>query len=363
VAGAETNPTTVVYSILGPDGTLTTYTFPGDPEITNPGVGQFVLSLEPPTFPGLYQYDVDATGTVVASRSGTFMVLANVSSPSDLAWAVGGPCTPWVSSQSVWSCCGQPTTTINGDVCNVDVSTEAMAASQVLFELSGRRFAGACEKTVRPCSKSWCGFQVLSRGHIVDNFGWYGSYWGWPNSHSCGCSPLDRILLSGYPVREVTEVLIDGDVVDPATYRLDERRYLTRVRDPLEPDNVLLWPSCQAMDLPDTEDGTFSVTYRYGMDPPLIGTLAAAELACELYKACNGGGVDCMLPSGTTRVIRQGVVVERLAFAAWGLQEGIWRTGLTRVDTFLNAFNPERLSRRPSVWSPDGPRYARPVGS
>jgi hypothetical protein len=170
------------------------------------------------------------------------------------------------------------------------------------------------------------------------------------------------VLLSGYPVREITQVLIDGVAVSPATYRLDERRFLTRVRDPAAPDTVLLWPSCQELDLPDTSSGTFSVAYRYGMDPPLIGTMAAAELACELYKACNNSG-DCALPSGVTRVTRQGVVIERLAFSAWGLQDGIWRTGLTRVDTFLSMTNPSRLTRRPSTWSPASHmRYARPTG-
>lgn len=358
VDGVETNPSAVNYSILEPDGDITTYTWPGDPEIANPGIGEFVLSLSPPSLPGLYQYDVDATGTVVASRTGSFYVIPNSSSVNDVDWAVPGPCTPWVSSQSVWNCCGQPTTTIDGVVCNVDFSSEAMEASQVLFELSGRRFAGACERTVRPCAlNDWCGFQVLSRGHIV---GWGGASW---NGRSCGCRPLSRVKLSGYPVREITEVLIDGAVVDPDTYRLDERRYLTRVRDPADPDTVLLWPSCQALDLPDTEDGTFSVTYRYGMDPPLIGMDAAAELACELYKACNSGAGECNLPSSVTRIVRAGITIDRDGLSAWGLQNGIWRTGLTRVDTFLNAANPTRISRRPSVYSPDVPGFARPVGT
>lgn len=371
VGGTATNPTNLSYKILAPDGTITTYSWPGAPEIANPSVGSFVLSLGVPTGVGYYTYDVDATGAVFASRQGSFTVLANASSPDpDIDWAVPGPCQPWTSSQDVWNCCGQPTTTIDGVVCNVDFTAEAMAASQLLFELSGRRFSGACSKTVRPCSDRWCGFQVLSRGHIVwpDDWsvGWGGMAWNWNSRHGCGCQPLDRILLSGYPVREVTEVLIDGVVVDPDTYRLDERRYLTRVRATAA-DTMNFWPNCQALDLPDSQPGTFSVTYRYGMDPPLVGVDAAAELACELYKACNGAA-DCNLPSGITRITRQGVVIERMAFSAWGLQKntareaGIWKTGLTRVDAFLNAWNAPRMTRRPSTWSPDGLKFARPVG-
>lgn len=359
VAGVETDPTTVVYSIIGPDDETETFTWPGDPEITHVGVGVFRLNLSPPALPGFYEYDVDATGTVDASRRGAFYVIPNASPDPDVTWPVQGPCAPWVSSQAVWNCCGQPMTTVDGDECPVDMSAVAFEASQVLFELSARQFSGTCTKTVRPCSsRDMCGVQILSRGHVI---GWDGGGWaGTP----CGCTHLDRILLSGYPVKEITEVLIDGDVVDPDTYRLDGWRWLVRTRDPAEPDVALRWPSCQTLDLPDTEDGTFSVTYRYGQDPPLVGIDAAAELACELYKACQtGSGADCKLPSGTTRVIRQGVVIERLTFSAWGLQDGIWRTGLTRVDTFLNAYNPNRLRRRPAFWSPTSYlRYARRVG-
>lgn len=357
LAGTETNPTQVVYTIVNPDDSTDTYTWPGDVEIQNLSPGVFRLTLDPPPLPGNYEYDVDATGTVDASRSGSFYVLPNASLEPDVTWPVQGPCSPWASGQAVWSCCGQPTTTVDGDECPVDMTAYAFEASQVLFELSARQFSGTCTKTVRPCStRSWCNVQVLSRGHLV---GWDGGNWSTP----CGCSHLDRILLSGYPVKEITQVKIDGVVVDPDTYRLDGWRWLVRVRDPAEPDTWLTWPSCQALDLPDTEDGTFAVTYRYGQDPPLVGVDAAAELGCELYKACNSGAGECKLPSGTTRVIRQGVVIERLAFSAWGLQDGIWRTGLPRVDTFLNAYNPQKLRRRPAFWSPaTHMRYARRAG-
>jgi hypothetical protein len=160
--------------------------------------------------------------------------------------------------------------------------------------------------------------------------------------------------------------LIDGVAVDPETYRLDERRFLSRVPDPLEPDVHLRWPACQAMGLPDTEEGTFSVTYRYGQDPPPLGIHAAAQLGCELYKAC--AGETCALPTGTTRINRQGITIERLAFTSWGFisrnQRGVapgWRTGLPLVDAFLNTYNRPGLLRRPVLWAP-GRAYARTVG-
>ena len=262
-----------------------------------------------------------------------------------------GPCTAWTTADDLALVCD--VSVLGTDLSSLD--EYASAASELLFELSGRLFPGLCQKTVRPCgNRDLCGIQMLSRGYVI---GWEGSYW---HNHTCECRPLDQIKLSGYPVREIIEVKIDGDVVNPDTYQLHDRRYLTRVRDPLDPDVTLMWPACQIVDLPDTEDGTFSVTYTYGQNAPLLAQLAARELACELFNADLTG--ECALPSGTTRVIRQGVVIERMMFAAWGLQQGIWRTGLTRVDAFLNAYNGGRLRRRPSTYSPDGLKYARPAG-
>ena len=375
IDGVPTDPTLVTYSILGPDGVTTTY-LSTDPEVSNPAVGEYILSLPPPGNPGSYSYSVVATGAVEASRFGDFYVIPNPAIPDvDVDWAVVGPCQPWVSAQAVWECCGSPMTTIGSgsdlEECPVDMTQLALEASQLLYELSGRLFSGACEKTVRPCGDRWCGFQVLSRGHIVWDPYWWSPYWTgygwWMHGHrQCGCHPLDQIKLSGYPVREISEVLIDGVVVDPTTYRLDERRYLTRVADPLEPDVILRWPACQRMDLPDTESGTFSVTYRYGQDPPPLGIHAAGQLGCELYKACTGG--ECALPTGVVRYTRQGVTVDKMGFTSWAFQRGRgsiskgWRTGMSLVDAFLSGYNPAAIPRRPTFWSPSGKQYARTVG-
>lgn len=340
LAGVETNPTAVVYTLIGPDGTETTYTWPGAPEISNPSPGVYQLGLSPPTLPGLYHYDVDATGVVVASRQGAFTIIPDAQAQS-LPWVVPGPSSAWASSQDVWNCCGQPTETVDGDVCPVDFTFYAYAASELLFGYSGRQYFGLGSKTgARPPCRNNCGCQqVLSRGHVIN------SGWNWWGNTEGPCDP-SRVLLSGYPVRQVTEVKIDGvvlDNTDDVAYGLYRWRWLVRKND-------AVWPACQNLSLDDTEEGTWSVSYTYGQDPPIAGQLAAIELACELYKACTGG--ECALPTGVTRVVRQGVVIEKMAFAAWGLQDGIWKTGLTRVDAFLNNVNPSRLQRRPTIWSP-----------
>jgi len=163
---------------------------------------------------------------------------------------------------------------------------------------------------------------------------------------------LERIKLAGYPIRSIIQVQIDGTIIPPSEYRIDEWRWLVRLSKEVPPGSGNWvnegWPSCQYLDRQPPQDGTFEVTYEYGQDPPTIGRLAAAELACQLYRACAGG--DCVLPESVQRVVRQGVTYERM------LYEGLWgsgRTGIASVDQFLGAYNPHRHRRRPAVWSPD----------
>jgi len=152
-------------------------------------------------------------------------------------------------------------------------------------------------------------------------------------------------------------VVISGVVIDADGYRLDRNRYLARLAD--DDGSPRFWPACQRLDVGDDAVGAWYVDYLSGQPVPLPGVSAAAELACELYKACQG--LDCMLPAGTTKVIRQNVTIERAPFISWGLQKGNWATGLPLVDAFLAAYNPAGLRRRPSVWSPDLPGYGLPV--
>ena len=151
------------------------------------------------------------------------------------------------------------------------------------------------------------------------------------------------------PIRTIIEIKIDGDVVDPTSYRVIRDRYLQRLDDVGPPVAHRVWPSCQNVTLDDSEDGTFSIVYTYGRYPPESGKLAAAQLAANLLKECNGEA--CALPAGTTRITRQGVQIEKASFAAWVRETG-WKTGMPLVDAFLSGFNPSGLQRRPVIWSP-----------
>lgn len=247
-----------------------------------------------------------------------------------------GPCSLWVTGEDVAATCdaldssGDPTVYDNA----------AQEASDVLFALSGQQFAGECGPvTVRPCAGP-CGCWPPGRVDV----GWHQRQCGW----------LSQVKLSGYPIREITEVLIDGAVIDPAEYRLDGRRYLTRLAD--ADGRAQRWPACQRLDLAETEEGTFAVTYTYGQDPPLLGIEAAQQLACQIAAAGPDASGDCALPDGTVVVTRQGVTIELDRF----IEDGI--SALPLVGLFLQTYNPARLRKRSTVWSPDIAPHARQVG-
>ena len=255
-------------------------------------------------------------------------------------------CSSWTTTDDVLACCSAE---IGSNTDFLDASM--VAASELLYEASGHRYPGVCERTVRPCriDSCLCGTQVLSRGHLV---GWDGACWG---GFDCGCQPQSRVKLAGY-VRSITEVKIDGVAIDDTEYFVQEHRWLVH-RAPGR------WPSCQAVDREDNEDGTWSVTYEFGKPPPVSGQLAAASLACEILKSCTPG-VECALPDGVVRITRQGITLERSFFVRQQLGQNriaAWATGIGAVDMFLNTFNPAGIRRRGTVWSPSSRnRYARP---
>lgn len=356
VSGTLTDPTGVIFTVEDPTGVSTVYTFGVDVEVTNPSTGVYALALGPLSLVGTWLYTVAGSGVVVATGSGELTVVPDPIAPQATLFPQFGPCQPWID-------CGDIRALCDTELGDETLTGVAVQASQIMFELSGRQFATGCEKTVRPegLVENTCWSYGLNDWVGSPWFwSWNGMSWGWYGGPGggcyCQCRPLSRVLLSGYPVTEIVEVTIDGTVVDPTTYRLDEYRYLTRVRDPLDLDTPLFWPACQDLDRAATESGTFSVTYKYGSQPPLAGKAAATALACELLP-----GADCKLPTEAVRVVRAGITMERLQPLATMLRQGM--TGIPAIDSFIAAYNPNGLRRRPAVYSSSGPRYARPEGA
>lgn len=257
-----------------------------------------------------------------------------------------GPCAAWPVQ---WVCELDPgAAAVTG--------TAVASATEVLWALSGRRF-GLCEVTLRPCRRD-CG-----DGRFYDDFGppWTARTHPRPALHAgrwtnlvcgqctgdCSCTQISEAVLPA-PVREIVRVTVDGQVLPPAAYRVDNNRLLVRT-------DGGRWPRCNNLSVADTEPGTWSVTALYGLPVPEAGRLAMGELACQIVMAAQGG--DCRLPAGVQQLVRQGVTISYPDVGAL-LKDG--RTGLYLVDMFLAAFNPDRLRNRSRVYRVDRPTVRRP---
>lgn len=227
-------------------------------------------------------------------------------------------CTPWAVRDDLCSPCVGPE--LDPD----ELDEKLQAASDLLFAMSGRQFnGGGCTDTVRPIFPDSCG-------------------------HA-------EVMLPYYPVTAITSVKVRDRSDEAITtlqatdYRLDNKRVLVRLEG--SDGTRKLWPH---QDLYQNESGDgrfFEVTYTYGVAPPQLGVNAAATLACEMYLACDSSAADkCRLPNKVQSIVRQGVSMELIDPNQF-LTEDF--TGIYEVDSFLKAYNPKKLRRSASVWSPD----------
>jgi hypothetical protein len=171
---------------------------------------------------------------------------------------------------------------------------------------------GTCPITIRPCAakpRCGCGWNP----HIRDGV-WY---------NDCGCNyeckALSEIDIPG-PVGYIDEIKVNGTPLDltSADFRLDQGHILVWQGDGPSP-----FLETQDLNKPDTEVGTWSITYSNSYPVLADGRLAVAYLALEFAKACKPKG-KCSLPRGVTNVVRNGV--------SFTVQAGLFPNGLTNVD-------------------------------
>lgn len=237
------------------------------------------------------------------------------------------------------------------------------AASDVLYELSGCVFPGECGPvTVRPVSRP-TDIDTRAWGATLSTVGWvasqgfasaYGSFNPAVLAHYGTLEPPQIEL--PYSVTEIVQVKIDGEIIPMDEYEVRDFKTLVRIRPSSStvPTARWGWPTSQIMDLPDTEPGTFSVTYKYGISPPAMGRIAARKLA--EYLALPSLGDTTSYPKRVTSVARQGVsavVTDVMDLLKEGML-GIWE-----CDAFVKTYNPKKLRRQAAVWSPDLGRPGR----
>lgn len=274
------------------------------------------------------------------------MPVINPAVPAQVVPSEEGPCN-WALDLS---CCP--------DWSTFDPAVQSAAtawATYLLWALTGRQY-GPCSRSVRPCGKRCEGFggymtwpvdQPVSGGAagpwmvpFVDNGVWRNC----GCAGTCTCRATCEVVLEG-PVAVVDAVLIDGVVLDPSAYRLDNGNILVRT-------DGECWPECQDMNVGPDEVGAFTVTYQKGVPVPRAGQIAAGKLACQFAKACGGG--DCVLPQELQSLSRNQIEVQVIDPSA--LPESVL-TGIADVDRWVRAVNPANLGARPYVRSSDIRRH------
>lgn len=222
-----------------------------------------------------------------------------------------------------------------------------LLASGTLERLTGYR-VGNCPITIRPVSRNGalaCGVRPW------DGSGWYGyqpfmplNLGGvWSNAYCCDSFSVtenQKTLKLPPPVGRVDEVKVDGAVVDPVNYRIDNGNLLVWQTAGDAP-----WPTSQDLSLADTEPGTFAITYLNAHPVDGNGAYAVGILAQEFAKACTGR--SCKLPENVTSIVRQGITMEVVSGSFPGGE-----TGLRAVDTFIGLWNPGHLKQPPTIFNP-----------
>lgn len=232
-------------------------------------------------------------------------------------------------------------------------------ATTMLWNWTERQF-GLCETVIRPCKilstpeeqpdqhpfDLWNGYWG---GAAFDPRLGYGVwFWGGCGLHrdKCSCTPGPKGFRLPASTHEVVEVRVDGAVLPPASYIVQDR-LLVRVDGDA-------WPDCQDMNLPMRSVGTWEVTINWGVPVPVGGQVAAGLLMIEFARALLKDK-SCALPERWQTITRQGVSYTQMDLYE-DLEKG--HTGIWLVDSWV-ASTKAPVRRGGRVYSVDVPRKYR----
>lgn len=219
-------------------------------------------------------------------------------------------------------------------------------AGEYLWNWTGRAY-GLCEVTVEPCRQDCLqGISTFNgSGPFNTPLGPFHNPWTpvlidglWFNvgcgrcGDKCGCDGKAAPLKLPGPIQSVSEVAINGTVLDSMAYYVNNHAMLVRADDSA-------WPDCG-----------LRVTYTKGSPVPIGGQIAAGVLAAEFAKAaCNDK--SCALPQRVQSITRQGVTIAVLD-AFDDIDKG--HTGIFIIDSWIASVT--KIPTRSHVLSPDKPR-------
>ena len=334
------DPETLTLKILKPNGMLTVLSIN---DLQHVGTGKYFYDYLP-TIPGVFSWEFVATSPNAAARGSFEMepALAAPTTPADSA--------NWVTAQQVRLRAN------NDNLTDSDAGAAAQIATELLQQLTGNQF-GLRQRKIRPqgCGQS-CDWSVLDRQVVGWGLPLATMLGPWPlpgpaggmswSCGGCGCGSTAGVELRGpvvWDTNHLISVLVDGEALTVGTDFIvvqDGATRLVRLNG--------MFPQCQDLRRATSLPGTMQVTYWSGVAVPQAGVQACISLAVEVAKEIGATGSSC-LPQHVSTVNRQGVsavVLDPLDV----IKDG--GTGLTDVDLFVSAFNPNKLRRGATITGP-----------
>jgi hypothetical protein len=230
------------------------------------------------------------------------------------------------------------------------------ASSEVLYALTGRRYAGLRERAVELRAPCRCGGRLtggvpvawleysLGGGSALGSFA-YDPY-SLPLAAWGACRPHTVRLPNRDAVELLAVVDAEGGPFDVSRYLIERGGYLARVPGTTVEEAPL--PGCRR---------PLRLRYRFGKAPGDAAVGSVVQLALALGQARLDPD-SSPLPGTVTQIVRQGVTFTQQT-ASQMIELG--QTGLTPVDLWVASANPGRTRRPPRSWSPDTDAPYRPL--
>lgn len=230
---------------------------------------------------------------------------------------------------------------------DIEASEEVQRASALLAvdslrSLTANRVGGSLVTVMPRTCGNYERVNPLIGGYpFVPYMGHDGGIYNCACGGGCSCDSRPWVMLPD-PVGYIEAVTVNGEVLDPSAYQVEQGNRLVRL-------DGEAWPACAGEN--------FTVTYLNAYAVDEVGNMAATILAKEFLAALDPGQKrKCRLPSNVTALTRQGVSME----LSTGLFPG-GMTGIKEVDAFIRLWNPNNLIIPPTVHSPDWRKRSRMV--
>lgn len=137
------------------------------------------------------------------------------------------------------------------------------------------------------------------------------------------------------PVQEISEVRVDGEVLDASAWALWGDNILART-------DGGTFPCCQPINRdPATDQGTMEISLTIGVAPDEIAQLSVQEIACEIVNAFDDPE-NCRLPNKVQSLTRQQLSVN-FTDPTSALLDGF--AGLPLTDLWLASLDADQRRR------------------